>query len=65
MWFHPATGRIYREQSRIGVFESRVWKGYLHLKWRHMQEGEEDCILRIFKICTLNYTLLGWPEWGM
>jgi len=54
MCYQPATGRKYGEQNGLSVLESRAWVGYLHLRERKKQEIEGECIITIFKICTLN-----------
>jgi uncharacterized membrane protein len=45
------------EEHRLGVFENRVWGGYLDLKGRKTDRGE-NCIVMNFTACILHRILL-------
>jgi len=52
------------EQHRLRVFESSVLKRMFG-PWREKgQEDGENCIMRIFTVCTLYEILLGWSNQG-
>jgi hypothetical protein len=42
-----------REENRLNVFENKVLRRIFEPKRDEMTEGEENCIMRNFMICTL------------